>query len=234
MSATSYLALTEWHLGEVERARQLVQLAARRAGELGHVAAVANALFFRAVLESRRDDVSATRLAAEALLELTEEHGIKTYDDLGKVYAIWARGRQLNPEVGANELRQALAAYVAHGSQSGATTFHGLLAELEAMPRGPGSALSLIDQGLAIAEETAEHFTDPYLHRLRGEILLTRSPASPVPAEKASRTAIVIAKGQGARSYELLASLSLAKLVWMRAGGLEASQSCQPLGTSLK
>jgi len=73
-------------------------------------------------------------------------------------------------------------------------------------------ALTLIDQGLAIAKETGEHFTDPYLHRLRGEILLTRSPASPVLAEKAFRTAIVIAKGQGARSYELLASLSLAKL----------------------
>ena len=53
---------------------------------------------------------------------------------------------------------------------------------------------------------------DPYLHRLRGDILLKRDPADPAPAEDAYRTAIAIAKQQGARSYELLASLSLAKL----------------------
>jgi hypothetical protein len=53
---------------------------------------------------------------------------------------------------------------------------------------------------------------EPYLHRLRGDILLKRDPADPAPAEDAYRTAIAIAKKQGARSYELLASLSLAKL----------------------
>ena len=65
---------------------------------------------------------------------------------------------------------------------------------------------------MAIAEETGEHFTDPYLYRLRGDILLKRDPTDPAPAEEAFRTAIAIAKQQGARSYELLASLSLAKL----------------------
>ena len=40
--------------------------------------------------------------------------------------------------------------------------------------------------------------------------MLKRNPADPAPAEHAYRTAI--AKEQGARSYELLASLSLAKL----------------------
>ena len=45
----------------------------------------------------------------------------------------------------------------------------------------------------------------PYLYRLRGEILLRRDPANPVPAEEAFQTAIAIAKQQ---SYELLASFS--------------------------
>ena len=90
-------------------------------------------------------------------------------------------------------------------------SFYGLLAELEVM-QGPDSALTLIDEGLTIAEETGEHFTDPYLHRLRGDILLKRDPTNPAPAEEAFQTAIAIAKQQGARSYELLASLSLAKL----------------------
>ena len=76
----------------------------------------------------------------------------------------------------------------------------------------PAAALAQIDRGLAIAEETGEHFTDAYLHRLRGEILLKRDSTDPVPAEDAYRTAIAIAKKQAARGYELLASLGLAKL----------------------
>ena len=65
---------------------------------------------------------------------------------------------------------------------------------------------------MQIAEETGEHITDPYLHRLRGDILLKRDPANPAPAEEAYRTSIAVAKEQGARSFELLAALSLAKL----------------------
>jgi hypothetical protein len=76
----------------------------------------------------------------------------------------------------------------------------------------PDAALTLIDQGLAAAQETGEHYTDPYLHRLRGEVLFRRDPANPVPAEEAFQTALAIAKQQRARSYELLASLFLAKL----------------------
>ena len=47
---------------------------------------------------------------------------------------------------------------------------------------------------------------------MRGEILLKRDPANTVPAEHAFLTAIVIAQQQKARSFELRAALSLAKL----------------------
>jgi hypothetical protein len=107
------LALAEWHLGDVERARQLINRAVRRAEELGNVAAVAHALNWKAVLESHRHDVSATRDVAEALLALTEDHSTKTYADFARIYANWARGLQLDPEAGAAGLRQALAAYMA-------------------------------------------------------------------------------------------------------------------------
>ena len=68
------------------------------------------------------------------------------------------------------------------------------------------------DEALALANETGECWTDALLHRIRGEILLKRDPANSAPAEEAFQTAIAIAKGQSARSYELLAALSLAKL----------------------
>jgi predicted ATPase len=210
VAAAAYLALTKWHLGEVERARHLIERSSRRADELGHGSVIAKA--FRVFLEVRRNDASATRLALDALFRLTKEYGIKTYADAGQIYANWADGRLLDPETGASGLRQALAAYMAQGNKCHAPALHGALAELEAIAKGPDSALTLIDQGLAITKETGEHFTDPYLHRLRGDILLKRAPTNTLPAEEAYQTAIVVAKEQGARSYVLLASLSLAKL----------------------
>jgi hypothetical protein len=69
---------------------------------------------------------------------------------------------------------------------------------------------------------------DPHLHRLRGDILLKRDPADPAPAEDAYRTAIAIAKQQGARGYELLASLSLAKLYQSTGRLAEAHAALAP------
>ena len=212
VNALPFLALTEWHLGEVVCARQHIQQAVQRAGETGDVTTVGTALFFETVLESRRDDASATRLAADALLELSEKHGMRTYLEEGRVYANWARGRLLEPDFGADKLEQALAAYIAQGNRADTPSLYCLLAELQADARGPESALGSIDQGLAIADETGEHFTDPYLHRLRGNLLLKRNRSDPAPAEEAFKVAIAVAKAQGARSYELLASLPLAKL----------------------
>ena len=212
VTAAAFLALTEWHLGDVERARQNIERAIQRADETADAASIGTALFFRTVLESRRDDVSATRLAADALLGLSEQYGMKTYSDQGKVYANWARGRLLDADFGVNELEQALTAYTAEGNRADVPSLYGLLAELEASELGPERSLPSIDRGLAIADETGEHFTDPYLHRLRGELLLKRNPSEPAPVEEAFKAAIAAAKVQGARSYELLASLSLAKL----------------------
>jgi tetratricopeptide (TPR) repeat protein len=212
VSATNFLALTEWHLGEFGRARELIDESTRRANELGHSAAVASALFFKTVIESRRGDAAATRVAVESLLQLTQERNLKTYTDLGRMYSNWARGKLFDPAAGSVGLREALASYLALGNKSGGPGFHGLIAELEAMRPDVESALAAIDAGLAISEETGEHLTAPYLYRLRGELLLTQDPRVPAPAEEAFQTAIAIAGGQGARGYALNASHALARL----------------------
>jgi tetratricopeptide (TPR) repeat protein len=226
---TAYLALTEWHSGEVERARHLIDRAIRRGDELSCAQnVVASALLFRTFLEARRNDALATRSAANALLNLTEKHGIKTFPEVGQMFAAWAHGRLVDTDAGAKELAQAQAAYVALGNKILVPWAHGLLAELEAATRAPDSSLTVIDQGLTIARETGERWTDPYLLRLRGDILLRRDPADPALAEEAYGTAIAIAKQQGARSYELLASLSLAKLYQSTAHHADAHAVLAP------
>ena len=73
-----------------------------------------------------------------------------------------------------------------------------------------------------MADEGGQQVWDAFLHRLRGDILLKRDLTKTAPAEEAYQTAIAIAKRQGARSYELLGSLSLAKLYQLSARRAEA------------
>jgi hypothetical protein len=44
--------------------------------------------------------------------------------------------------------------------------------------------LTRIEEALGLAQQTGEHWTDAYLHRIRGEILLKRDPANTAPAEE--------------------------------------------------
>jgi len=74
-------------------------------------------------------------------------------------------------------------------------------------------ALIRISEALMLSTETGEQWTDAFLHRLRGEVLLKCDPTNSVPAEVAFLTAIAIAREQKARSFELRAALSLAKLI---------------------
>jgi predicted negative regulator of RcsB-dependent stress response len=119
----------------------------------------------------------------------------------------------VDPNAGASRLTEAIATLnEAQGDRTGAKWFPGLLTELELATSRPHSALRRIDEALEIADLIGGLSRVPYLYRLRGDILLKCNPADPGPAENAYQTAIAIARQQGARSYELLASLALAKL----------------------
>ena len=211
ITARTFLALWAWLAGDVDRGRQLIDQAIRQGDETGHVGMISTNRLFLTRFEVNRDDPSATLLAAEALLGFSRAHDIALYAIYGEMFSSWARGRLFDPEEGANQLRQAVVDYLAKDNKNGAPMFYGLIADLEARAGRADSALSSIDLALALAEETGERLSDSVIFRRRGEILLSRDPRNSVPAEEAFRSAIAVAKKQGARSYELVASLALAK-----------------------
>jgi len=61
-------------------------------------------------------------------------------------------------------------------------------------------------------ERTENRWYEAEMHRIRAEILLKRDPADTAAAEQSLQTAIAITQSQKARSFELRAALSLAKL----------------------
>jgi adenylate cyclase len=210
-AARAYLAITKWQLGEVGPARAFIEEAVAHASETGHVPTLVFTHFLKAYFEIVRGDAGAARRDAEIVVELSQENALTLFTALGALQSAWASARLDDCETGVMELRQALAAYADQGNKLWAPFCQGLLAEIEAQGDAEG-ALTRIDEALALAWETGEHWSDAFLHRLRGEILLKRDPAKTAPAEDALLTAIIVAQPQKARSFELRAALSLAKL----------------------
>jgi predicted ATPase len=208
----SILAATMWQLGEVERARELIEQANRRGSELDHRPSTAQPLNLKSRLEILRGDPAAALIAAEALQGFGQEYGLPFYRTMAELMVGWARGRLHDAAAGAEDLRRALADRIEQGALNDVWFFKGLLAELEAETLGAEPALARIDEAMALARQVETRCNLPFLHLLRGKLLLEHDPSNPAPAEEAFRTALAIAQEQGARSWGLRAALSLAKL----------------------
>jgi predicted ATPase len=179
-----------------------------------------------AQLDAVRGDAEAMLSKSETMVELSQEHGIARYLAWGKTYRGYATAQLGNREAGLQELREGLADLAGQGSKVHVPLYQGLLAEIEA--ELGESALSRIDGALELARETGEHWSDSFLHRIRGKILLKLDTSDPAPAENAYRTAIAIAKEQIARSLELQAALGLAKLYQSTARPVDAHAVLAP------
>lgn len=206
------LAATMWQLGEVERARTLIDVAVQSASESGRILHVADALFWKSYLEIWRGDPLAALRAAEALQLLAQQHGMTQYVNEADLHSGWARGRIGEPEAGAAQVRRVLAAFVDQGVRVNLGLYTGLLAELEAETLGAESALARIDEAFGLSNQVEHRCSLSFLHRLRGNILRKRDLTNSAPAEEAFLTAITIAMQQSARSPRLLAALALTKL----------------------
>jgi tetratricopeptide (TPR) repeat protein len=211
-AATIYLALVSWALGEVGGTQRLAEEAVMRAVQLDHVRTLAIVHCHKGLFEAICQRAEVTLRDAETLVRLCGEHAMPLYLAIGGALGGWARARLGDLQAGATELRHALVTYSNQGNRAFIPFFQGLLSEIESDGQSADSALIRVDEALVLATATGEHWSDAFLHRIRGEIMLKRDPTNPAPAEEAFLTSIAIAQQQKAKSFELRAALALAKL----------------------
>ena len=211
-AAAAYVALAAWHLGDVDCAAAMMDRAVAGALEIGHIPTIVNVHAFKTRLDLRRDDPAAALHSVEVQVRLARAHAMSLYVVFGDVIASWARAREIGGAEGAKDFRRALAVYMNQGAKADAPYLHGLLGNFVAQSGDPAGALALVDEGLRLADETGEHWSDPELYRFRGEVLQAAGPAARARAEQAFEAAIAIARQQESRSFGLRAALALAKL----------------------
>ena len=213
----TYLAFTNWLLGDVGDTRACMEEAFAHGAESNPVSTRANIYHLMAIFELARGDVDAARRAVQAVVDISREYGLAFFSVTGAASNACALARIGDLQTGAAGIREALAKCAEQGIKLLTTIHRGLLAELEAEAQDVEAALARIDEALALAAETGEHWTDAFLYRVRGEILLKRNPVNVAAAEEAFLTAIAVAQQQKAKSFELRAAMSMARL-WRDQG----------------
>ena len=82
---------------------------------------------------------------------------------------------------------------------------------------------------LAVLEETAARRCEAELHRLEGELLLVSKEPNETRAEASFRNAVAVARAQQAKSWELRAAASLARLLAHQGRREEARALLAPI-----
>ena len=129
-----------------------------------------------------------------------------------------------SPE-GLVQIRQGLDTYRSTGAEYQRPHFLTLLAEASGLLGQPEGGLAALDEALTLMEKTGERYYEAELHRQRGELLLLREAKSHPDqgsreqheAETCFQHALDVARQQQAKSLELRAAMSLARL-WQRQG----------------
>jgi predicted ATPase len=129
----------------------------------------------------------------------------------------WAVAHQGQVKEGIEQLTQGWTAWHATGAELHRSYFLTLFAEAHGTLGQPETGLTILTEALVHIEHTGERYYEAEIHRLKGELLLQQNSYNQADAETCFTQAISIAQNQSAKSWELRAAASLAKL-WQQQG----------------
>ena len=210
-------AWTLWQLGYPEQAREKSREAVTLAQELAHPFSLAFALAWAVVVHQLCGDQQTAHEQAEATIRLCTEQEFPFWLAWARVLRGRAVAGHGQVEAGIRQIHEGLTAWQATESVFARSQFLATLAEVYGQAANPEAGLTAVAEALAFVEKTEERYYEAELHRIQGELLLQQSSAKAADTEACFHTAIEIAQRQQAKSWELRAATSLARL-WQGQG----------------
>jgi predicted ATPase len=206
-------AATFWVLGRIDEALPLAERALTDAKSAAHAPTMGHVLAHAAWLGLVRCNLEAVATYSQALADILSRFDLAAiWASLAVFFQSWARWSDGAEESSLAEMRRGLAIVREQAGAWFLPNLEAALAEVEASAGETDAGLRRLDDALAELEATENRWYEAEMHRIRGEILLKRDPADTAAAEQSLQAAIAIAQSQKARSFELRAALSLAKL----------------------
>jgi predicted ATPase len=213
----SYAAWTLWFLGYPVQGRTQMDEALALAQQSAHPFSLSFALGAAAIFHQLRREERVTQERAEATISLAQEQGFLYWMALGAILRGWALAHQGQAKEGIEQITQGLRAFRATGAAILRPCFLSLIAEAHGMIGEPEAGLTVLTEALTLVDSSGERFYEAELHQLQGKFLLQQSLDHQAEAEACFHHALEVACSQQAKSLELRAATSLARL-WQGQG----------------
>jgi predicted ATPase len=206
-------ALALWELGRVDEALPFAERALTDAESAAHAPTMVNVLFFAALLGFLRYNPETVATQGEALADIVSRYDLPAFwVGFAVFFQGWAKWSGGAEKSRVAEMRRGIAICREQGQLVWLSAAETALAIAEASAGETDAGLRRLDDALAELRENENRWYEAEMHRIRGKILLKRDAADTAAAEQSLQAAIAIAQSQKARSFELRAALSLAKL----------------------
>ena len=225
VAAMGNLALVLWQTGEVRRACALADDVIRITREGRHIPTMLYGYFYKSLFEAQRYDATCVAPSAGALFDLCHEHFPRSGWLAGASFMLaWSRLVTARDAAGLTDMRRSIAFFREQGLLTYPTLYRAILARTEIRAGDPRAALATLEETIADADRTGLQWWRPELLRLRAEALWEQDPSRTDEAAVVLEAALQHARDQSARSLELRAALSLARL-YRATGRAEVSRA---------
>jgi predicted ATPase len=214
VTCLSRAAWVLWYLGYPDQAGMRSHEAVTLAQQTVHPRTRTGVLGAAAMFHQFRRAMRATQEHAEALISLTTVHGFPFWLALGWLLRGWVLTHQGQAQEGIEQMTEGCRAFRATTFQSYALT---LLAEAYGTIGAPAAGLGLLTEALTLADTPGEQWYASETYRLKGALLLQQSSSNHTAVESCFHHAINVSRSQQAKSLELRAATSLARL-WHQQG----------------
>ncbi len=211
-----YLAWAHWYSGFADQARQHADSAVRLANAADSPHSTVFALGYASWIHFLCGDVTQALELARRQAVLSSEHGITYWRVLAEFTQGRGQTRQGDALAGIAAMRTAIDAMRGIGGKVGLPYLLCLLAEVQTAAGRSADARTTLDEVQSLAGNGNALYAAEAL-RLEGELALPHptgaaSAAAAADAERSFDAAIGLARSQGARAFELRATMSLARL----------------------
>jgi predicted ATPase len=213
VNCLSYAALTLWQLGYPDQALKRDNEALALAQRHSQPFTLGFAGLFAAVLRQYRREEAATQQHAEGVIALSAEHGLSDYLAFATTMRGWAMAKQGHHDEGIAQLEEGFALFHATGAELRRPYFLSLLAEACGQAGRFDDGLSALAEAMVVADKHQEREHEAEIYRLKGELLLRQDDSNIAEAQKCFERAIEIARQRRAKSLELRATVSLARVL---------------------